>query len=151
MMSDYLFDPQVVRVAGWTLVHFLWQAGLIGLAVAAASRLLRHHEAVWRYGVASIGLVAMTLSALITATTLSYQQTTLVPFDVSVSWIESQLGWIYLAWCMGVIALSLKLAGGWWMDTQPAAVGWRPAAAASRARRQQVAASGRRPNVYNTL
>ena len=112
-MSDHLFDPQMIHVVGWTLIHFMWQAGLIGLAVGVAGYLLRNHQAQWRYSVACAGLLAMTLSAAATASLLSFQQHPIVPFDVSVSWIETQLTWICLAWCVGVGGLSLRLAGGW--------------------------------------
>jgi beta-lactamase regulating signal transducer with metallopeptidase domain len=113
MMSDRLLDPQLIHVAGWTLVHFLWQAGLIGLGVGVARRLLRHHEATWRYGVACVGLFAMVVSAFVTASLLSLQENPIVPFSVSVSWVEAQLLWVCIAWCMGVAGLSLRLAGGW--------------------------------------
>lgn len=112
-MPDRLFDPQSIHVIGWTLVHFLWQGALIGAGVGVASRLLRRYEASWRYGVACAGLLAMTLSAVVTAAFLSLQQHPIVPFDVSVSWIESQLPFVCVAWCLGVAGLSLRLAGGW--------------------------------------
>lgn len=114
-MSDLVFDPQFVRVAGWTLVHFLWQAGLICAGVWVARSLLRHHEAAWRYGVACAGLVAMTLSACVTAFLLARSEPALIPFSLSAGWIERQLPWITFAWVLGVTGLSLRLAGGWFL------------------------------------
>jgi len=112
-MSDLLFDPTYINIAGWTLVHFLWQASLIGVGVWIANRLLRHHEAVWRYGIACVGLAAMFWAALGTAYSLSFTSTSFVPVSLPVSWIQSQLSWIYLAWMMGVTGLTLRLVGGW--------------------------------------
>ena len=34
-MSEQLLNPNLIHVAGWTLVHFPWQACLIGLLVGA--------------------------------------------------------------------------------------------------------------------
>ena len=89
-MPDHL-DPQVIHVVGWTLVHSLWQATLIGLGVFFAVRLLRQDRASWRYGVACTGLLAIVASAAVTAFLLSSQQNPVVPFDTSISWVESQL------------------------------------------------------------
>ncbi len=112
-MPDLLFDPQLIHVAGWTLVHFLWQASLIGLGVGLAKRLLPDHEASWRYGVSCVGLAAMSLAAVITVLALTFSERAIAPFSISVTWIESQLPLIYIAWVMGVVGLSFKLAGGW--------------------------------------
>ena len=49
----------VIDVAGWTLVHFVWQGALVGLAAAVALRLLRQASAQARYGVACCALTAM--------------------------------------------------------------------------------------------
>jgi hypothetical protein len=40
-----------IHVAGWTLVHFLWQGALVGLVAAAALRLLYSASAQTRYAV----------------------------------------------------------------------------------------------------
>ncbi|MBS11439.1 MAG: hypothetical protein CME19_07545 [Gemmatimonadetes bacterium] len=70
-MSEQLLNPNLIHVAGWTLVHFPWQACLIGLLVGAAGRLLKNHEASWRYGVACAALLAVVLSAVTTVVLLS--------------------------------------------------------------------------------
>jgi uncharacterized protein (TIGR03435 family) len=60
-----------VHVAGWTLVHFLWQGAAIGLLAAAALRLLHGASAQSRYAVSCIALAAMLASPLATAYLLS--------------------------------------------------------------------------------
>jgi beta-lactamase regulating signal transducer with metallopeptidase domain len=93
----------------------MWQAALIGLGVALGKRLLRDHEASWRYGLSCVGLLVMALVAAVTALTLIASDQTAAPFSLPVTWIESQLQWIYVAWMMGVTGLSLRLAGGWFL------------------------------------
>jgi len=48
-----------IHVAGWTLVHFVWQGTLVGLAAAVALYLLRRSVPQARYGVACCALAAM--------------------------------------------------------------------------------------------
>jgi beta-lactamase regulating signal transducer with metallopeptidase domain len=60
-----------VQVAGWTLVHFVWQGGLIALAGAAALRFLRTASAQARYGIACAALAAMLVSPAMTARVIS--------------------------------------------------------------------------------
>ena len=60
-----------VHVAGWTLVHFLWQGAAIGLLAAAALRLLQGASAQSRYAVSCVALAAMLASPVATAFMLS--------------------------------------------------------------------------------
>jgi beta-lactamase regulating signal transducer with metallopeptidase domain len=60
----------LTSVLGWTLVHFLWQGALLGLATAAALRLCRRRSAECRYAVACIGLAVMVLAPAVTARAL---------------------------------------------------------------------------------
>jgi beta-lactamase regulating signal transducer with metallopeptidase domain len=60
-----------IHVAGWTLVHFVWQGALMGLCAAAALRLLRSASAQTRYAVACGALAAMMAAPVITARFLS--------------------------------------------------------------------------------
>ena len=62
---------QWVHVAGWALVHFVWQGALISLLTAAALRLLRHGSANARYLTSCIALGAMLVAPLVTARLLS--------------------------------------------------------------------------------
>ena len=56
-----------VQVAGWTLVHFIWQGSAIALAAGAALRLLARRSASARYLAASAALVAMMAAPIATA------------------------------------------------------------------------------------
>jgi beta-lactamase regulating signal transducer with metallopeptidase domain len=60
-----------VTIAGWTLVHFVWQGALIAGAAALALRLLRAATPQARYLVTGTALTLMLLSPLITAGRLS--------------------------------------------------------------------------------
>ncbi|MGB7220706.1 MAG: M56 family metallopeptidase [Vicinamibacterales bacterium] len=62
---------QWVHVAGWALVHFVWQGALVALLTAAALRLLRHGSANARYLTSCIALGAMLLAPIVTARLLS--------------------------------------------------------------------------------
>jgi beta-lactamase regulating signal transducer with metallopeptidase domain len=56
-----------MQVTGWTLIHFIWQGGLIALATAAGLRLCRHRSSDVRYAIACVGLASMLASPIVTA------------------------------------------------------------------------------------
>ena len=56
-----------MQVTGWTLIHFVWQGGLLALATAAGLRLCRRRSSEARYAIACAGLTAMLASPLVTA------------------------------------------------------------------------------------
>jgi len=58
-------------VAGWTLVHFVWQGAIIGLASAALLRIMRRTSPQIRYVAACAALGAMLTAPLVTAWALS--------------------------------------------------------------------------------
>ena len=58
-------------VAGWTLLHFVWQGTAIALATACVLRVLRAARPQWRYAVACIALATMLASPVATAFVLS--------------------------------------------------------------------------------
>lgn len=83
-----------MQVTGWTLIHFVWQGGLLALAVAAGLRLCRRPSSKARYAVACAGLAAMLASPAITAVFLSAPASVLVtggdrPRAVSASEVAS--------------------------------------------------------------
>ncbi len=57
-------------VTGWTLIHFVWQGGLLAVATAAGLRLCRRRSSATRYAVACIGLTAMLAAPAVTAAVL---------------------------------------------------------------------------------
>jgi uncharacterized protein (TIGR03435 family) len=60
-----------IHVAGWTLVHFVWQGALVGFVAAVALRLLRSASAQTRYALACAALAAMLAAPIVTARLLS--------------------------------------------------------------------------------
>ena len=60
-----------IDVAGWTLVHFLWEGAAIALLALVALWVLRHRSPQARYAVACASLVAMLAAPLVTAVVLS--------------------------------------------------------------------------------
>jgi uncharacterized protein (TIGR03435 family) len=65
-----------IDVAGWTLVHFVWEGTAIAVVALVLLRALRHRSPQSRYAVACCALVAMLAAPAITAVALSR---TLVP------------------------------------------------------------------------
>jgi beta-lactamase regulating signal transducer with metallopeptidase domain len=61
----------MIDLAGWTLIHFVWQGAAVAVIAAGLMWLLRHRSPVARYGVACVALVAMLAAPIITAMTLS--------------------------------------------------------------------------------
>jgi beta-lactamase regulating signal transducer with metallopeptidase domain len=60
-----------MQVTGWTLIHFVWQGGLIAIATAAGLRLCRRRSPEVRYAIACAGLTAMLAAPIVTAAVLS--------------------------------------------------------------------------------
>jgi beta-lactamase regulating signal transducer with metallopeptidase domain len=60
-----------IEVMGWTLLHFVWQGGIIAIAAAAALWMGRHRSPQVRYVVALAAMAAMLAAPLITAIRLS--------------------------------------------------------------------------------
>jgi uncharacterized protein (TIGR03435 family) len=60
-----------IDLAGWTLVHFVWQGALLALATAATLRLLGSSTARLRYVVSCAALAAMLAAPIATALVLS--------------------------------------------------------------------------------
>src|SRR5262249_46292079 len=60
----------LLTVVGWTLIHFIWQAGAIAVPVAVLLRLAARRSANARYLIACAGLVAMMAAPIVTARVL---------------------------------------------------------------------------------
>lgn len=67
------------QITGWTLVHFIWQGGLVALATAAALQLCRRHSSEARYAIACAGLTAMLAAPVGTAAFMSARGSALAP------------------------------------------------------------------------
>jgi TonB family protein len=118
------------RVIGWALLHFFWQATLVGLIYAAVRMFLPRGEARYRFGMAM--LVVLALCPLLTAWRLldaapSVIQTathavasSIITDGASVehawawgAWLDAVLPWLVLAWSGGVLLLSLRAWRQW--------------------------------------
>ncbi len=133
-----LFSSAHVSALGWTLLHSLWQAALLGLVAVAGFYLLRRRSAQSRYtlGVAALGTQILAsvatyfyyLPAVLqnTATSLTtYYQFTGTAFTASGPvapvpmvlqvqlWLATHLSELVICWLIGVGVLLLRFAGGW--------------------------------------
>jgi TonB family protein len=133
-----------IDLAGWTLLHFVWQGTAIGIIAAVGFWLLRGSAPHTRYALASAAMVTLLIAPLATAARLSSSGSvvadprhvtsaiSLAPTLVSdpASRAESTtpaiqktaarprvdavLRAIVLLWLAGVAVLQLRLIGGWW-------------------------------------
>jgi hypothetical protein len=60
-----------IDVAGWTLLHFLWQGAAIAVMTAALLHVLRNSSPQARYGAACTALALMLAAPIATALTLT--------------------------------------------------------------------------------
>ena len=59
------------EIAGWTLIHFVWQGAVIGALAAAAFRVAAQRSPNARYVIGCVGLAAMLAAPIVTAQLLS--------------------------------------------------------------------------------
>jgi len=120
-----------VRIIGWVLLHFLWQAALVGAVYAGIRSLLPRGE--WRYRCGMGALIMFAVCPVLTGwwlldTTAVTGQAVLdvapvtVPAlaaaaaDGNISWaaaLNTMLPWLVLAWFAGVLLLSLRAWQQW--------------------------------------
>ena len=133
-----LFTSDYVSALGWTLLHSLWQAALLGLVAALGFYLLRRRSAQSRYtlGVATLSTqilasVATYLYYLPSAlektatgvfTNYQFAENTanfsrpVAPLPVFLQvqlWLAMHLNELVVCWLIGVGVLLLRFAGGW--------------------------------------
>ncbi len=131
-----LADHPYAQALAWALLHFLWQGALLGLSAIVLFRLFSR-SANARYSVGIITLALM-LAAPITTTIWIASRQTVAPAEVAVEVVppaapapstmplspgESAVrpaataqpfaGVVLVVWAAGVIALSIRLLGGW--------------------------------------
>jgi len=125
-----------IAALGWTLLHFLWQGLLAGLATALLLRLLQTAPARSRHLAASLGLLACLACPVVTLTklwptpasallqtlssgTLSHTSPERLealpekPRQSLASTLRPALPWIVGIWFAGCLALLLRLGSGW--------------------------------------
>lgn len=132
-MNTTELAAMLVQAVGWGLVHFVWQAVLIGMLYSAARLVLPRGNP--RYIAAMLALVAM---AVLPACTIWHEVRQLVqPVDVggmlvtgnagaavsmavatnvAAGWLAMlrvALPWLVLAWAFGVVLLGARVARQW--------------------------------------
>lgn len=121
----------LIQITGWTLLHFVWQGGVVGLAYAAVRLALPSERSEARY---AAGLIALTLIAMCPPTTFAvlYSQplamaTNTVPGgigDVAPTIfapvhsmqnlaLDQLLPWLVLVWTLGVVAMAWRAWHQW--------------------------------------
>ena len=132
-----------IDVAGWTLLHFVWQGSAIAVAAAVGFRLLRAAAPHVRYAIAGAAMAAMLVAPAVTALQLSSSARVVADppstvmasvaqavssdagprQEVAQTAIRTQstrpapdavLPTIVVLWFAGVVLLQLRLFGGWW-------------------------------------
>src|SRR6266508_4376650 len=74
-----------LEIAGWTLIHFVWQGAAVGLAAAMALKLAAHRSPSLRYLLACTGLALMLAAPIATARLLSVQAATVAQVSPATS------------------------------------------------------------------
>jgi beta-lactamase regulating signal transducer with metallopeptidase domain len=130
-----------IDITGWTLLHFVWQGALLGLAVAGVLWLCRRRAADARYAVASGGLLALLAAPVVTAAVLWQAARAPEPFgpadrtatralgsgstgghalvardsmDAVHALLAAALPGVVAIWLAGVSLLLIRMGGGVW-------------------------------------
>ena len=123
-------DPDMIQTLGWTLIHFLWEGLALALLFQGLITLCRTANA--RYNLAFATLGAMALAPVMTfaildatygaAGDIALLATTNVPLETSQALGAADgapasplLNGLVVLWFIGVAALSLRVAGGWYV------------------------------------
>ena len=142
-MTEALAGSPLIRAVALALVEFVWQGTVIGLATALLLFALRRASAQMRYGVACLGLAAMTIAPVLTAaayledgsgptragviwTGISQPASVGLaadPTDVRLlqaesrapfrEWLEPRLPLVILIWSAGVLLMAAHMFVGW--------------------------------------
>lgn len=136
-MLELLDSLPWLPALGWALLNFVWQGALIGLLIAGALRLLAQAPARHRYLVCGLGLLwclALPLSACWQAWAAAPGELEqALEFSSELLWMQAMtelMPQVVLAWGVGVLLMSLRLAGGlWWVrglrrEACPAPAAW---------------------------
>ena len=130
------------HVAGWVLVHFVWQGAVLALAAALALRLCRRQAASVRYVIACGAMTTMLSGVVATAALVNPPEPggeaaaassqsrlkgridVLLPIEMrntptsakasGTATVEAVLPWIVPAWLFGVTVLLARACAGWW-------------------------------------
>lgn len=112
-----------------SLLHSLWQAGVLALLAGSVLALLERRSAAIRHAVGMVFLLAMALAPLATFAWLIGRPDAAVAavaggwsasaptgvLDVALSTPVSAPSWLPWLWCAGVVVMLARLIGGWWI------------------------------------
>jgi beta-lactamase regulating signal transducer with metallopeptidase domain len=133
-----LADHPYAQALAWALLHFLWQGALLGLAAMVCFRIFKQSSSV-RYGIGVATLAAMLAAPVTTTIWIASRSTAVAATNSSMSLVRpaatarAPLGLVPAAtanaatnpttppltnvvlaiWVAGVLALSIRLLGGW--------------------------------------
>ncbi len=129
---DAVLDTPFAYHLGWTLVHFLWQGALVGIAYAAARRWMGETSSQARYWLSLGTLTVLAALPVYTFIHLTFngaaQPMAAVPQGAAAgaavtvqtslsAWLRELLRplipWTVPAWCAGVALLGLRAFAGW--------------------------------------
>jgi bla regulator protein BlaR1 len=118
----------LIDSVGWTLLHFVWQGALLGIATALALALLRKARPEHRYNVACAALLACVLwpaaelclrlqgGNMITAQMRFADALLVNAAGVGagglLAWLQAQLLWIVGIWALCAVLLTVRMALG---------------------------------------
>ena len=116
---------------GMSLLHSLWQVGLIAVLAASVLALLARRSAATRHTVGMAWLLAMAVAPVATFVWLMgrpgasiahdvgtgrWSALPVVPtLDVALASTVSTPSWLPWLWCIGVMVMLVRLLGGWWV------------------------------------
>jgi D-alanyl-D-alanine endopeptidase (penicillin-binding protein 7) len=122
-LLDLLDTLPWLPALGWALLNFVWQGALIGVLVAVALKLLAKAPARHRYlvcGLALLWCLVLPLSACWQAWASPPDELEqALEYSSELLWMQSLtelMPQVVLAWAVGVLFMSVRLAGGlWWV------------------------------------
>jgi beta-lactamase regulating signal transducer with metallopeptidase domain len=139
----HFFDGAWAQALGFTVIHSLWQALLIGMLVVGVLRCVSSRQSGVRYVIAGAGLLLIFLAAVSTFLWLlpsggSQSSDAAITFanvverssasleTVSLRQLLTQAAdflhgivpFVVLAWSLGTALFMLRLFGGWWYTTK---------------------------------
>lgn len=138
MKTTTFFSEPITSALGWTLLHSLWQGGVVVLFAAVALFALRKRSSVARYWVGISGLAAQVLASVVTfvlyyqpvsavatsslttlqtqrywASGMTYAKVALPWYKEVLLFLQLHLDTIVLFWGIGASVLLVRLVGSW--------------------------------------
>jgi TonB family protein len=131
---NVLAQSPLLMHLGWSLIHFLWQAALVGFVYFCLRRVLQRAPPQWRYVLALSTLLVLVLLPVLTffylggwrapnlASNSAPAVYSLVAAPLTASTLPpaalhartlSYLSWVVLVWLMGVACMAVRASWGW--------------------------------------